>query len=165
MEYSESQRNSEKYKFPQQGVQIQGQKNVGIPYTHYDPNLNNHISLYPNQYGQPIVIQSQSNTIIVNQLPLKVIPSNLELDPTELQCPYCLNKVITLVEKKFSCCTCLLYFLTIALCAIPCVIIMGFFNTANDFCTCSCRDCHDSTHRCPVCKQVIGLHDSCPCSC
>ena len=123
------------------------------------------ISIYTNKYNKPIIDSKQkSSSIIINQH----IPTStaFRLEPTRVICPYCKNDIISEVEESFNCCTCLLYFVIVLLCAIPCLFCSGLCNN-NCYCVndIGCGCCCDATHKCPKCKKVIGFHESFPNCC
>ena len=127
------------------------------------------ISIYTNKYNKPIVESPKnSNAIIINQ----PIPTEtaFTLEPAKLTCPYCKKQIISEVEENCNFCTCLLFFMAFAFCALPLLICSGIFNSMNCNCcngdiNCNCECCYDGIHRCTKCKKVIGLYESSPSFC
>ena len=124
-------------------------------------------SIFPQNYGQPIMVtQKPQNIIIINQqFPTITSPLTFGLSPVKMTCPYCLNQIESLVEKRCSCLTCLFYLMIVLLCAIPLLICTGICNsggvTVAPMCDCDCNCCCDGIHLCPNCGKMIGEYDSC----
>ena len=127
--------------------------------------LDNDLSIHPKGYAEPISNNPDpKNVIIANQQLPTVTPITFSTSPVEIVCPFCLQKVISNVEKNFNCLTCLFYVFISALCAIPLLICSGMCNSAginfNPSCDCDC--CCDAEHICPNCGKMIGSYNSCP---
>ena len=126
----------------------------------------NDVSIHPKGYGEPISNdQKTKNVIIVNQQLPTVTPITFTTNPVQMVCPYCLQNIVSNVEKNFNCLTCLFYLFISALCAIPILICNGICNSGGlnfGYCNCDCDCCCDAEHFCPNCGKIIGSHNSCP---
>ena len=127
-----------------------------------DPSL---LNPNPGMNMKPIVSNNQQETqndnsnqpIIVNQVnpaPVHCIPlSDINTwgsIPHNVTCPFCHQNVLTSVEASCnmgSCCLC--FWLS---CIIWAIILLCMGKEIG---------CADATHKCPNCKNVIGIYRSC----
>ena len=126
-----------------------------------DPTL---VNQNPGLYTKPIVANNQigiqndnaEQPILVNQakpMPVHVIPlSDINTWgslPHNVTCPFCHQNVMTSVEANCnmgSCCLC--FWLS---CIIWAIILLCMGKEIG---------CADATHKCPNCKNVIGVYRS-----
>ena len=151
------------------------------------PQMQNSVTqpiIYQPLYNQPVVIKPGQPNIIVSNQAVPVLNKPLEFTKyrAKIVCPYCRNLIKTDVELNFNFFKCCIFFLCIVL-----IIFAG----CNGNCDCSCRDCccccccccyqskeeagdpepepadecctcfDDATHSCPVCKQIVGVSQTC----
>ena len=124
------------------------------------------ISIYKNNnYGKPIIESPKSsNGRVINQeLSNVLVPITFSVNPVELTCPFCNNKILSKIDRKFNCYTFCFFVLLTMLCLLPCLFCAGLCNIGNVYFDCDCTCCCDTTHRCPNCGKVVGTHESCPC--
>ena len=137
-------------------------------------------------YNQTVIIQSGQQNIIVCNQAVPVINKQITFTNrrANIICPYCGNLIKTDVELSFSFFKCFIFFLCIIL-----IIMGGCQGTCNgdcckDGCCCCCccsnkkkeepkpepepepaDECctcfDDATHSCPVCKQIVGVSQTC----
>ena len=118
-------------------------------------------------YAQPIVYNPvQPNLVIVNQqLPALTPPRLFSVYPQDVVCPFCLQKITTVVEEDFNCLTCMC--LCFMILTLPFLCCAGGSCSCSDCrcnccnCKCDCKCCYDGIHKCPLCGQIIGRYDSC----
>ena len=102
-------------------------------------------------------IQSESLPMVINQITpsqIQRIPKKTINEwgtfPGEVECPFCHKKIKTNVQTNCnigSCCLC--FWLS---CIIWAIILLVRGKEIG---------CNDATHRCPNCKNVIGVYHSC----
>ena len=102
-------------------------------------------------------IQSESLPMVINQItPAQIqrIPKKTINEwgtfPGEVECPFCHKNIKTNVQTNCnigSCCLC--FWLS---CIIWAIILLVRGKEIG---------CNDATHRCPNCKNVIGVYHSC----
>ena len=98
--------------------------------------------------NQPIFV-NQLNPLPIHCIPLSDINSWGSM-PHNATCPFCHQNVTTLVEANCnmgSCCLC--FWLS---CIIWAIILLCMGKEIG---------CADATHKCPNCKNVIGVYRSC----
>ena len=117
---------------------------------HHQDNNSNPIKL-KNQIdnpNQPLLVKKE------DQLPIETI-SLSEINswgsiPHEVTCPFCHKKVVTSVEENCNMASCCLCFW------LSCIIWAAIL-----YCTGKEIGCVDAIHKCPNCKNVIGVYHSC----
>ncbi|KAA3676634.1 lipopolysaccharide-induced tumor necrosis factor-alpha factor [Paragonimus westermani] len=77
-----------------------------------------------------------------------IVVQPVQRDPVRLQCPYCLEDIITLTEYHPGVCT---YLSSVGLCVIGC----PFGCCLIPFCL---NDLKDVVHRCPSCSHVVATY-------
>ena len=102
-------------------------------------------------------IQSESLPMVINQITpsqIQRIPKKTINEwgtfPSEVECPFCHKNIKTNVQTNCnigSCCLC--FWLS---CIIWAIILLVRGKEIG---------CNDATHRCPNCKNVIGVYHSC----
>ena len=102
-------------------------------------------------------IQSESLPMVINQITpsqIQRIPKKTINEwgtfPGEVECPFCHKNIKTNVQTNCnigSCCLC--FWLS---CIIWAIILLVRGKEIG---------CNDATHRCPNCKNVIGVYHSC----
>ena len=98
--------------------------------------------------NQPIIV-NQVNPLPIRSIPLSVINSWGSI-PHNVICPYCNQNILTNVQASCnmgSCCLC--FWLS---CIIWAIILLCMGKEIG---------CADATHKCPNCKNVIGVYRSC----
>ena len=98
--------------------------------------------------NQPM-ISNQVNPIPIHTIPLSDINSWGSI-PRKVTCPYCHQNVTTSVTASCnmgSCCLC--FWLS---CIIWAIILLAMGKEIG---------CADATHKCPNCKNIIGVYRSC----
>ena len=121
--------------------------------TNINNNTNNNININNNLNKN----KSETLPMLINQIApdeIRSIPNTTINEwgtfPHEVECPFCHKDVTTSVEANCnigSCCLC--FWLSCITWAII-LLIMG-----------KEIGCADATHRCPNCKNVIGVYRSC----
>ena len=109
-----------------------------------NPIVNNQID----NANQPM-INNQVNPIPIHTIPLSDINSWGSI-PHKVTCPYCHQNVTTSVTASCnmgSCCLC--FWLS---CIIWAIILLSMGKEIG---------CADATHKCPNCKNIIGVYRSC----
>ena len=123
------------------------------------PKINNHsieLQDIDNNNNQN-EIQSESLPMVINQITpsqIQRIPKKTINEwgtfPGEVECPFCHKNIKTNVQTNCnigSCCLC--FWLS---CIIWAIILLVRGKEIG---------CNDATHRCPNCKNVIGVYHSC----
>ena len=120
--------------------------------------INNHsIELQDIDNNNQNEIQSESLPMVINQITpsqIQRIPKKTINEwgtfPGEVECPFCHKNIKTNVQTNCnigSCCLC--FWLS---CIIWAIILLVRGKEIG---------CNDATHRCPNCKNVIGVYHSC----
>ena len=120
--------------------------------------INNHsIELQDIDNNNQNEIQSESLPMVTNQITpsqIQRIPKKTINEwgtfPGEVECPFCHKNIKTNVQTNCnigSCCLC--FWLS---CIIWAIILLVRGKEIG---------CNDATHRCPNCKNVIGVYHSC----
>ena len=122
--------------------------------------INNHsieLQDIDNNNGNQNEIQSESLPMVINQITpsqIQRIPKKTINEwgtfPGEVECPFCHKNIKTNVQTNCnigSCCLC--FWLS---CIIWAIILLVRGKEIG---------CNDATHRCPNCKNVIGVYHSC----
>ena len=122
-----------------------------------NPHIVNDKNIELKEINYPKEEQTDTLPMLINQIsPSQIhsIPNTIINEwgtfPHEVECPFCHKNVKTNVEANFnmeSCCLC--FWLSCITWAII-LLIMG-----------KEIGCADATHRCPNCKNVIGVYRSC----
>ena len=110
--------------------------------------LNNQQEIQNDNSNQPIIV-NQANPAPIHVIPLSDINTWGTL-PHNITCPFCHQNVMTSVEASCnmgSCCLC--FWLS---CIIWAIILLCMGKEIG---------CADATHKCPNCKNVIGVYRSC----
>jgi hypothetical protein len=138
-------------------------------------------------YAYPVIIINQGEgvpqTCINNQN--KDSKIKVGIKPEEIICPYCHQKVLTVIDDKCNCCSFISYMIMIIIFPIfylyllcvnieECRCELGC-EAGNDGCCCvptcckcpsrnnldGCLCCCDVNHYCPSCRNLIGTRDAC----
>ena len=105
----------------------------------------------PGSYGQPTYqppVQNQQQPIVVQQY-VNAPPVKLKSSPVSMFCPHCKKTVTTVVSTQFNCLNCCFCF---CFCLLWLIVELVSDKDLN---------CTDATHKCPNCKNVIGVYRSC----
>ena len=138
------------------------------------------------KYSQPVIVAN-----MVEGFPQPFIKNQTEdltievgVKPEEIICPYCHQKISTIINDKCSCSSCFFYSVMIIIFPIfiiyimcinieDCICEFGCSFSANGCCfpTCcrcisrdnldGCLCCCDVDHYCPGCGNFIGKRDAC----
>ena len=120
-----------------------------IPGMNMKPIISNNQQETQNDNHNQQIITNQVNPAPVHCIPLSDINTWGSL-PHNVTCPFCHQNIMTSVEASCnmgSCCLC--FWLS---CIIWAIILLCMGKEIG---------CADATHKCPNCKNVIGVYRSC----